>query len=133
MDYNEVAKFVNELNWKNTYMFLGLSIGIVAFSIQDLSNNIIYEKLSFLFISWGLLGISFIISIVRHHHFIAIASRNAEELFEKEYGTGEYVLDKKKIQKTSLKSAILYWIMISCFMMGIISYAVFKILNLSTN
>ncbi len=130
MDYNEMAKFVNELNWKITYLILGLSIGVIAFSIQDLSKNVEYECLLILFISWSLLGASFIISIFRLHHSIAVATRNAAEFFNKEYGDKDYKLDKNKIQKTNRNSAVIYWIMMFLFLTGVIGYAIFKVINL---
>jgi hypothetical protein len=130
MDYNEIVKVVHEQNWKFTQLIIGLSVGIIAFSIQSLSKDVEYNFIFLTFISWGSFFISFILGLIRLHHIQAVTTRNASAFFKKEIRKEKVPLDEERLRLTNRKSARLYRAMLSFFIVGIISFALFKILNL---
>ena len=130
MDYNEIVKVVHEQNWKFTQLIIGLSVGIIAFSIQSLSKDVEYNFIFLIFISWSSFFISFIFGLIRLHHIQAVTTRNATAFFKKEVRKEEVPVDEEKLRLTNRRSAKLYRVMLLFFIIGIISFALFKIFNL---
>jgi len=133
MDFNDMAKIVSDQNWKFTQMIIGLSIGIVAFSIQTLLNNVIYVYLWLLFSSWAFFIFALIIGFIRLHHIQSVTMRNASEFYNTQIKHQQYKPDEKRYFQTNRTSAILYRVMLLSFSLGIISFAIFKIINLKIN
>ena len=130
MNYNEIVKVVNEQNWKFTQLIIGLSVGIIAFSLQGLSNTIESKTVYLMFISWGSFFVSFIIGLVRLHHLQSVTTRNAYESFQKEAKKENVLIDENRLRNTNKKSALLYRTMMFFFIVGILSFAIFKIINM---
>ena len=128
MNHNEIAKELGSLLriWNSTVMTI--SLGIIAYSFSNFNKDSL--GLVLIFLSWGLLIISFFIAVLRFHHQIAVLTRNAYEQFQVEVNKKEIKIDQKRIISTNKKSAWLYRIMNFTFCVGVILYGVFLALNL---
>jgi len=58
LPYTKLTKIENEQNWRLARLLIGLSVGILAFSIQTFESNTNYSDI--IYFSWILLGKSFI-------------------------------------------------------------------------
>lgn len=130
MDYNDIVKVVHEQNWKFTQLIIGLSVGIIAFSIQSISKETEYFYMYLVFISWSSFFISFILGLIRLHHLQAVTTRNASEFFKKDVKKEALPVNEERIRMTNKQSARIYRAMLFFFISGIISFALFKIFNL---
>jgi len=128
-----MVKIVSEQNWKFTQMIIGLSIGIIAFSIETLLKDLVYIYLWLLFASWAFFVISLIIGFVRLHQIQSVTMRNASEFYNTHLKNQKYKPDEKRYFQTNRTSAMLYRIMLFSFSLGLIAFAVFKIINLKIN
>ena len=131
MNYNEIVKQINEYILKFNQMIMAFAIGIIAFSIQGLGSNLNYSNKIFLYTSWASLTFTFFIGLIRMHHQLSVMTRNTAEAFNTEVLKKKFVVDEHKLKDTNKKSSRLYKIMMFLFCVGIISYAAFKITNLS--
>lgn len=130
MDYNEVAKIFNEQGWKLNQILIFFAIGIIAFSIQTLEKDIVYDCLNLLYISWGAFSITFILGFIRFHIMQKAMTLQAIKMFDYSVKKKEVPLSTETIQKKSHQSHILYLVMFICFFVGLISFAVFKLNNI---
>ena len=133
MDFNDMVKIVSEQNWKFTQLIIGLSLGIIAFSIQTLVKDLVYFNLWLLFTSWAFFIISLVIGFIRLHHIQSVTMRNASEFYNTQIKNQKYKLDEKRYFQTNRISAKLYRVMLFSFSLGLIAFAIFKITNLKIN
>ena len=131
MNYNEIAKIFNEQGWKLNYIFVGFSIGILAFSIQTLQKGVEYYFIWSLYISWGSLFISLILGLIRFLVMQNTMTLQAKKDYDHEVKKIEVPNTSPEIQKKSHQNHILYIFMLLSFFVGLFSFAFFKINNIS--
>jgi len=130
MDYNDLAKYVNEVNWKFTQIIMGLALAIIAFSIQTITKGIIYLHIWLMVISWGFFLISFVFGILRLHSILGKATANAELFYKTEIKKQTIIGNEKKANRDHKVTVWYYRIMLSSFFIGLVLFAIFKLVNL---
>lgn len=130
MDYNDLVKYVNEINWKFTQIIMGLALAIIAFSIQTITKGIVYLHIWLMFTSWGFFLVSFIVGLIRLNYILSKATDNAEFFYKAEIKKQTVTRDEKKIKSDHKRTAWLYRIMLSSFLIGLVLFAIFKLINL---
>ena len=110
---------------KFNYFILSTTLAVLGLSIQIIKpeHSEIYP--SFVFISWGLLLISFVVGIIWHTSWIFF-HKNIHSALVKEHFEGEY----PTINKSMLWCLGISWVLQILFLMlGIILIAVYKVIN----
>lgn len=130
MDYNDAVKEITDKIWKLTQLIMGLAIGVIAFSIQNLGKDESYKVIELLFCSWGLLGIAFLLGIFRLQLSIMSSARGVNRFYKVEILKQKVEFDEKEFQKRNKNSAIVYWLMIIFFISGTVMYSIFKVSNI---
>lgn len=130
MNFNEIAKIFNEQGWKLNYVFVGFSVGILAFSIQTLKEGIEYIFLLALYISWGAFFISFILGLIRFLIMQKAMTLQAKKAYDNEVNGINVPTSTPEIQKKNYQNHILFVLMLICFFIGLFSFAFFKINNI---
>ena len=142
-DYLFLLSTVNEQNWKFPQLILGLSVGILAFSIQSTEVKLLEEPL-ILFISWFFFFWTFIFSFGRILNIQKGISRDYFNKGNEYYSNDESENDNsdndnsdndnidgwynKRIIKTSY-GKFFYGAMMICLGLGVIFFVVHKIIE----
>ena len=130
MNFNEIAKIFNEQGWKLNHIIVGFSIGILAFSIQTLQKDVVYNYLLSLYISWGALFITLILGLVRFHLMQKTMTLQAKKAYDHEVKKIDVPTTTPEIQSKSHQIHILYILMLVGLFIGLFSFAFFKITNI---
>lgn len=130
LPYAELTKIENEQNWRFARLLIGLSVGILAFSVQTFEGIADYNCI--IYISWLLLFISFSFGIYNLHLFQKILSNKSKKAFE-EAKVPKKNVDKEKIakyeeniEKFEKTNKWVPYVFRICFIAGIIAFALFK-------
>jgi len=127
LPYTELTKIETENNWRMGRLLIGLSVGILAFSIQTFEGIADYNWIIF-YISWPLLFMSFGFGLFNLHLFQRIISsiskeRKAEEDKTIEKNITIWRMDRKTIKTINKWVAIIYKVF---FIIGICAFVAYK-------
>ena len=132
LPYTELTKIENEHNWRIARLLIGLSAGILAFSLQTFDNNATYDLIIYasIYFSWVLLFISFGSGLLNVHLFQKILSNASRKTKAKE-AKDPNVIVIEEYEKTidffkNINTPVSYIFRIS-FMMGVIAFLIFKV------
>ena len=131
-NYIELTRIENEQNWKFIRLLIGFSIGILAFSLQTYDNN--NDSTWLIKISWFALLLSFFSGMQNLRYFQKILSRRTksqEIIYKGESEVEKNRLEKfdKEINKFNKRDRFFAAILRLSFIIGVITYVVFKLIN----
>lgn len=132
LPYKEIAKIETEHNWRIARLLIGLSAGILAFSLQTFKNNANYDLIIYAIIysSWALLFISFGSGLLNVHLFQKILSNISRKSYAEEAKDPNVIVIKEYGKKIDffkeINKSVSYIFRIS-FMIGVIAFIIFKV------
>jgi len=136
LPYTKLTKIENEQNWRLARLLIGLSVGILAFSIQTFESNTNYSDI--IYFSWILLFMSFCFGLLNLHLFQRVLSNISTKAFEEAKAKEEAEDTMKKVieeitdkygKKRKIIERINWWASVffkGSFIIGILAFAIFK-------
>lgn len=135
LDYRDTTKIEIDRNYKFAYLVLALSIGILAFTLENITPDKDTFTKWFLYISWALLFIAFISSFLRIFHLQKSFSKINREI-EPDTDYKDRIYTELWYEEIVMKPKFgrrTYRMMIVCFGLGIISFLTYKVLEIIYN
>jgi len=129
MNFVELSKIENEQNWKFVQLIIGFSIGILAFSIQTSVKDLTLTSKVCLFISWLSLFISFGsgLGLLLYMRKIMKCKSSRAQIEESKKNTEQLKSWNIKLNKYNSCSKTLSWAQGISFLVGLVTFALYKL------
>ena len=133
--YKDAISSYRSARNKYDYFFLAVTIALLSLSIQTFSPNESKEFLLFVYSTWGLLLISLLLGIHKQEKVILFLGDESDIIYARQYQNkteeSKYIKGgNKALDKTNRYIIVSYHIQKWSFVLAIISYISYKILNM---
>lgn len=134
--YKDAINSYRSARNKYDYFFLAVTVTLLSLSIQTFSPNESKEFLFLIYSAWGLLLISFLFGIYKQEKIILFLGDESDIIYARQYQRkteeSKYIKGgNQALDKTNKYITVAYHIQKWSFVLAIISYIFFKILNAS--
>lgn len=121
---------------KYDYFFLAVTIALLSLSIQTFNPNESKDFLLLIYSAWGLLIISFLMGMSKQEKVIMFLSDESDIIYARQYQNkteeSKYIRGgNKALDKTNKYITVSYHIQKWSFVLAILFYIAYKILNVS--